>query len=318
MEIVFLEKGSLGSDIDLGYFSELGHVTFYEVTKPEQVPERIKDADVIIVNKLPMDETTLSGASHLKLVALTATGMNNIDFAYTGSRGILVKNVAGYSTSAVAQHTFALLFYVLHRLAYYDHYVKSGAYCENPGFSHFDEKFSELDGKTWGIVGLGAIGRRVAAIAEAFGCHVIYYSTSGRNTDQPYERVDFEELLKRSDVISLHAPLNPDTEGIMNREAFRKMKNSAIFLNLARGPIVKEADLAEALETGEIAGAGLDVLCAEPMREDNPLLRIQNSTKLIITPHIAWAPVETRARLLEEVYANIQAFFQGESRNRIV
>lgn len=159
MEIVFLEKGSLGSDIDLGYFSELGHVTFYEVTKPEQVPERIKDADVIIVNKLPMDETTLSGASHLKLVALTATGMNNIDFAYTGSRGILVKNVAGYSTSAVAQHTFALLFYVLHRLAYYDHYVKSGAYCENPGFSHFDEKFSELDGKTWGIVGLGAIGR---------------------------------------------------------------------------------------------------------------------------------------------------------------
>ena len=226
MEIVFLEKGSLGNDLDLSYFSELGHVTFYELTKPEEVPERIRDADVIIVNKIPMNEATLSGASHLKLVALTATGMNNIDFDYTNSHGIQVKNVAGYSTNAVAQHTFALLFYVLHRLAYYDNYVKSGAYCTNPGFSHFDEKFSELDGKTWGIVGMGAIGQRVASIAEAFGCHVIYYSTSGRNTDQPYERVDFEELLKRSDVISLHAPLNPDTEGIMNREAFRKMKKS--------------------------------------------------------------------------------------------
>ena len=178
MEIVFLEKGSLGNDLDLSYFSELGHVTFYELTKPEEVPERIRDAGVIIVNKIPMNEATLSGASHLKLVALTATGMNNIDFDYTNSHGIQVKNVAGYSTNAVAQHTFALLFYVLHRLAYYDNYVKSGAYCTNPGFSHFDEKFSELDGKTWGIVGMGAIGQRVASIAEAFGCHVIYYSLS--------------------------------------------------------------------------------------------------------------------------------------------
>lgn len=315
MEIVFLEKGSLGSDIDLGYFSELGHVTFYEVTKPEQVPERIKDADVIIVNKLPMDETTLSGASHLKLVALTATGMNNIDFAYTGSRGILVKNVAGYSTSAVAQHTFALLFYVLHRLAYYDHYVKSGAYCENPGFSHFDEKFLELDGKIWGIVGLGAIGRRVAAIAEAFGCHVIYYSTSGRNTDQPYERVDFEELLERSDVISLHAPLNPDTEGLMNREAFRKMKKSAFLVNVARGGLVVEQDLADALNEGEIAGAGLDVLCQEPMRPENPLFAIRDSRKLIITPHMAWAPVETRERLMRCVYKNIETCSCCQERN---
>ena len=145
MEIVFLEKGSLGNDLDLSYFSELGHVTFYELTKPEEVPERIRDADVIIVNKIPMNEATLSGASHLKLVALTATGMNNIDFDYTNSHGIQVKNVAGYSTNAVAQHTFALLFYVLHRLAYYDNYVKSGAYCPNPGFSHFDDNFSERE-----------------------------------------------------------------------------------------------------------------------------------------------------------------------------
>ena len=306
MKIVFLDDNSIGTDIDLSGFESLGEVVRYGSSKPEEVPERIRDADVIIVNKIPMNEATLSGASHLKLVALTATGMNNIDFDYTNSHGIQVKNVAGYSTNAVAQHTFALLFYVLHRLAYYDNYVKSGAYCTNPGFSHFDEKFSELDGKTWGIVGMGAIGQRVASIAEAFGCHVIYYSTSGRNTDQPYERVDFEELLKRSDVISLHAPLNPDTEGIMNREAFRKMKKSAILVNVARGGLVVEQDLADALKEGEIAGAGLDVLCQEPMRPENPLFAIKDSRKLIITPHMAWAPVETRERLMRCVYRNIE------------
>ena len=204
---------------------------------------------------------------------------------------------------------------MLHRLAYYDHYVKSGAYCENPGFSHFDEKFSELDGKTWGIVGLGAIGRRVAAIAEAFGCHVIYYSTSGRNTDQSYERVDFEELLERSDVISLHAPLNPDTEGLMNREAFRKMKKSAFLVNVARGGLVMEQDLADALNEGEIAGAGLDVLCQEPMRPENPLFAIRDSRKLIITPHMAWAPVETRERLMRCVYKNIETCSCCQERN---
>lgn len=306
MEIVFLEKGSLGDDIDLGYFSELGHVTFYDITLPEQVPERAKDADVIIVNKLPMNEATLSQASKLKMVALTATGTNNIDFAYTDSRGIQVRNVAGYSTNAVAQHTFALLFYVLHRLAYYDDYVKSGAYCENPGFSHFQERFAELDGKTWGIVGMGAIGRRVAAIASAFGCRVIYYSTSGKNTDQPYERVDFDELLAQSDVISLHAPLNSATEGLMNREAFQKMKSTAFLVNVARGGLVVEQDLADALTNHEIAGAALDVLSREPMLSDNPLYAIKDSRKLIITPHMAWAPVETRERLMRCVYKNIQ------------
>ena len=212
----------------------------------------------------------------------------------------------------MAQHTFALLFYVLHRLAYYDHYVKSGAYCENPGFSHFDEKFSELDGKTWGIVGLGAIGRRVAAIAEAFGCHVIYYSTSGRNTDQPYERVDFEEFLKRSDVISLHAPLNPDTEGIMNREAFRKMKKSAFLVNVARGGLVVEQDLADALNSGKVAFAGLDVVSTEPIRADNPLLTAKNC---IITPHMSWGSQGSRQRIMDCTVNNIRAFLNGTLEN---
>ena len=310
MKIVFLDDNSIGTDIDLSEFESLGEVVRYGSSKPEEVPERIRDADVIIVNKIPMNEATLSGASHLKLVALTATGMNNIDFDYTNSHGIQVKNVAGYSTNAVAQHTFALLFYVLHRLAYYDNYVKSGAYCTNPGFSHFDEKFSELDGKTWGIVGMGAIGQRVASIAEAFGCHVIYYSTSGNHTEDGYERVDFDTLLKTSDIVSVHAPLTEQTEQLMNAAAFSKMKNSAIFINVGRGPIVVEADLADALEQGEIAAAGLDVLSVEPMREDNPLRCIKDSEKLVITPHIAWAAVETRKRLMDIILQQVREFFE--------
>ena len=318
MKIVFLEAGTLGADMDFSPFEKLGEVVRYETSTGEETCGRVEDADVVIVNKINMNAQTLGRASHLKMIAITATGYNMIDQEYAKSRGIAVANVAGYSTDAVAQHTFALLFYVMHKLAYYDAYVKRGDYCSSDTFTHIQERFHELAGKEWGIIGMGAIGHKVAGIAEAFGCRVRYHSMSGSPRQEPYEQVDLDTLLRESDILSVHAPLTPATEGLFDREAFRKMKNSAIFLNLARGPIVKEADLAEALETGEIAGAGLDVLCAEPMREDNPLLRIQNSTKLIITPHIAWAPVETRARLLEEVYANIQAFFQGERRNRIV
>ena len=226
MKIVFLEADSLGEDMKLDHFFEIGEVVVYGKTTVEQVPERIAEADAVIVNKLPMNKETLSGAGFLKYIGLTATGVNNIDFDYTNKRGITVTNVAGYSTEVVAQHTFALLFYLLEKMPYYDNYVKSEKYVNDSMFTHFANHFHELGKMTWGIIGLGAIGKRVADLAKAFGCHVIYYSTSGRNTDQPYERVDFEELLKRSDVISLHAPLNPDTEGIMNREAFRKMRFS--------------------------------------------------------------------------------------------
>ncbi len=318
MEIVFLEKSSLGEDIDLSMFDKLGHVTKYDLSSIEETAERVENADVIIVNKIPMNEKTLSRAKNLKLIALTATGTNNIDKEYTKKQGIAVANVAGYSTEAVAQHTFALMFYLLHKMAYYDNFVKSGDYCRCPGFSHFEEKFFELEEKTWGIIGMGAIGRSVAKKAEAFGCRVIYYSTSGRNTDQPYEQVSFDEILRQSDILSIHAPLTPETECLMNKEAFQKMKNTAIMINVARGAIVQEADLAEALQKGEIAGAGLDVLSVEPMREENPLYAIKDSRKLMITPHIGWAPEETRCRLMREVYQNIEAFFQGVSRNRVV
>lgn len=306
MEIVMLEKGSLGDDLDLSYFEKLGTVRYYDATSQEEAPGRIGDADVVVVNKLLMNERTLKDAKKVRLIALTATGTNNIDFEYTQKRGIAVRNVAGYSTDAVAQHTFALLFYLLHRMSYYDNYVKSGAYSESKGFSHFAEKFFELPGKTWGIIGMGAIGQRVAALAAAFGCRVIYYSTSGKNELKTYERVDLDTLLKNSDIVSLHAPLNENTEGMICRETLDKMKRTAYLINVARGGLVVEQDLADALEEGRIKGAGLDVVTAEPIRKDNPLCKISDSRKLIITPHMAWAPVETRERLMRRVYANIK------------
>ena len=224
---------------------------------------------------------------------------------------------SGYSTNGVAQHTFALLFYILEKLNYYDNYVKSGEYARGTCFSHFGQNFFELDGKTWGIIGLGAIGNRVAQIAKAFGCHIICYSASGKKYNTEYEQVSLDELLSRSDILSVHAPLNGYTENLMTLEKFRKMKKSAIFLNLARGAIVNEPDLYTALTEGSIAGAGLDVLCKEPMDPENPLLKIQDSNKLIITPHIAWAAKETRFRVVDEVVKNIQRFQRDDRTNRV-
>lgn len=315
MKIVFLETKTLGEDVSLEAFEALGEVVRYELSDPEKNAERAKDADILVVNKIPMKEESLAQAEHLKLICLTATGTNNVDFAYVNQRGIAVTNVKGYSTQSVIQHTFALFFYLYEKLPYYDSFVKSGEYSRNDIFCHFDARFNELYGKTWGIIGLGEIGRGVAAIAKLFGCRVIYYSTSGKNDNADYERVDFDTLLKESDVVSIHAPLNDATLNLIDKEALAKMKKSAILLNLGRGPIVNQEALADALEQGIIAGAGLDVLTVEPMEQDNPLLRIQDSAKLLITPHIAWATVEARQRCADEVAENIRAFLKGEKRN---
>ena len=240
---------------------------------------------------------------------MTATGTNNLDKEYLAKRGIAWRNVAGYSTESVAQHTFAMLFYLLEKLRYYDDYVKTEKYVEDVSFTHFAKAFHELTGMTWGIVGLGNIGRRVADIAKMFGCRVIYYSTSGKNIQPGYDRVSFEELLTQSDIVSVHAPLDENTQGLMNQAAFTKMKKTAIFLNLGRGPIVVEQDLADALNEGEIAAAGLDVLSVEPMQAQNPLRSIKDSEKLLITPHIAWASVEARNRLMQIIVEQIKSFF---------
>ena len=308
MKIVFLDAKTIGDDIDLSAFEKLGEVVTYNFSTTEEALERTVDADVIVLNKVEINEHSIGKAKKLKLVCVTATGTNNLDKEYLKSRGIEWRNVAGYSTESVAQHTFAMLFYLWEKLAYYDQYVKSEKYVGDVMFTHFEKRFHELSGKTWGIIGLGNIGRRVADIAKAFGCRVIYYSTSGKNFQQGYERVEFDALLEQSDIVSVHAPLDKNTRGLMNREAFRKMKSSAVFLNLGRGPIVVEQDLADALETGEIAGAGLDVLSAEPMRKDNPLRKIKDSERLIITPHIGWASVEARTRLMEIICQQIADF----------
>ena len=309
MKLVFLDTKTIGEDIDLSAYDALGEVVKYGFSTLEEIPERVKDADVLIVNKIAINEQTIGNAKNLKLVCVTATGTNNLDKEYLKKRGIAWRNVAGYSTESVTQHTFALLFYLLEKIRYYDDYVKDEKYINDTVFTHFAEHFNEVNGKTWGIIGLGTIGRRVADIAKAFGARVIYYSASGSPAQEGYEQVDFETLLTTSDIVSVHAPLNEYTKDLMDREAFAKMKKTAIFLNLGRGPIVVEQDLYEALETGEIAAAGLDVLCEEPMSETNPLAKIKDSKKLIITPHIAWASVEARNRLMQIIVGQIREFF---------
>ena len=308
MNIVFLDADTIGKDIDLTVFEKFGNVTIYGFSTQEEMRERVIDADILILNKMLANSYTLEKASHLKLICVTATGTNNLDKEYLQQRGIAWRNVAGYSTECVTQHTFAMLFYLLEKLPNYDNYVKSEAYINNTTFTHFNNIFHEIHGMTWGIIGLGAIGQRVAQIASMFGCRVIYYSTTGKNNQPDYTRVSFEELLAQSDIISVHAPLTEQTEGLMNRAAFQQMKQSAIFLNLGRGPIVAEQDLADALQAGELAAAGLDVLSVEPMCADHPLKSIKDSGKLLITPHIAWAGAETRRRLMDIIQDQIAAF----------
>lgn len=317
MKIVFMEAQSLGDDMDLSRFRQLGEVEIYERDTPAENATRIQDADVVVMNKIRMDEAILKDARQLKLICVTATGTDCVDLAYAASRGIAVSNVVAYSTESVVQHTFALLFYLWERSRFYDDYVKSGQYSRQKGFGCFQEKFHELAGKTWGIVGMGNIGRRVAQVASCFGCQVIYYSTTGVERQEEFVRVGWETLLRESDVISIHAPLNNVTQELIDADALRQMKKTAVLLNLGRGGIVRDEDLVEALETGEIAAAGLDVLNGEPIQLDNPLNRIQDSRKLYITPHIVWATVESRTRCVQEVYENIRSFQTGVVRNAV-
>ena len=307
MNIVFLDRKSIGDDLDLSEFETLGNVIMYDFSTPREARERTKDADIIVLNKTPINEETIGLADRLRLVCVTATGTNNLDKEYLAERGIEWRNVAGYSTESVAQHTFALLFYIWEHLRYYDDYVKDGSYAGDKLFTHFAQNFHELSGKTWGIIGLGAIGRKVAEIAEAFGCKVQYYSTSGRNNTIDYKRVGFGELLGTSDIVSIHAPLNEQTEGLIDAAALKQMKKTAVLINVGRGPIIVEKDLAEALENGTITAAGLDVLSVEPMSKDSPFFGVKDS-RLFITPHIAWASVEARERLMKIIAGQIREF----------
>ena len=314
--IVILDGQTLGN-LDFDALKEFGNVVNYDTTKPEEVIERIKDAHIVLTNKVVLNENNLKEAKNLELICETATGFNNIDIVYAKNNNIAVTNVAGYSTNTVAQHTFATVLSLYDKLAYYDDFVKSGEYAKSGLFTNVTNPFYELEGKTWGIIGLGAIGRRVAKIAEAFGVNVIYYSTSGKNSNSEYKRVEFEELLETSDIISIHAPLNDDTKGLINYEALKKMKKNSILVNMGRGPIVVEKDIAKAIDEELISGAALDVFEVEPIALDNPLISVKNKDRLVLTPHIAWASVEARNRLFKEVINNIKAFYNGEIRGRV-
>lgn len=308
MEIVFLDTKTVGDVPNLNDLKEFGDVTFYKTTSPDQIAERIRDANIVITNKVVLNRELIEGVGNLKLICVAATGMNNIDRDAADEAGIPVKNVSGYSSNSVAQTTFAMILHLVQKISQFDEFVKSGDYSRHDIFTNQEITYSEIHGKQFGIIGLGNIGSKVASIAEAFGADVVYYSTSGRNLDQPYPHMKLDTLLKTSNFVSIHAPLNENTEGLIGYEELKLMKKSAILVNAGRGGIVNEADLAKALDEDEIGGAALDVFNHEPMEKENPLLTIKNKHKLVMTPHIAWASIEARTELIDGVKQNIEEF----------
>ena len=307
MKLVFLDAKTLGDDISLDRFKEFGEVEVYPSTSPSQTLKRAIDADVAITNKVVIDRAIMK-KSNLKLICVAATGMNNIDLESAKELEIEVKNVAGYSTTSVVQLTFALALSLINNISYFDNYSKSkDGWQRSDVFTHFTPTFFDISGKTWGIIGLGTIGSEVAKVASAFGANIIYYSTSGKNQNNNYKRVGLEELLKTSDIISIHAPLNSDTKNLINSTNLPLLKDNVILLNLGRGGIINEKDLAYFMDKSDIK-VGLDVLESEPIKSDNPLLNIKNKNNLLLTPHLAWASVESRKRLVEGIYQNIKDF----------
>lgn len=318
MKIVVLDRTSVGEDVSVEAMRRYGDVVFYNSTPDDRVAERVADADIVVANKNPINETSLRSAKKVKLICQFATGYDNVDIAYCKSRGIRVVNVRNYSTAAVVQHTVAMALSVLENLPYYDEYVKSGAYSAQERFAHFAKTYYELDQKTWGIVGMGNIGRRVARAAQALGCQVIFYSASGKSDCTEFERVEFHELLSRSDILSLHCPLSDRTRHLMDADAFRRMKPSAILINVARGAVVDADALYEALCSRQIRGAGIDVFEGEPVKAEEKLLTLKDTGMLQLSPHMAWASIEARTRCVTETCKNIEAFLKGEERNVVV
>lgn len=298
----------MGNTPNLKVFETLGEFTAYQVTSPPQTIERLKNADVAILCKVVIGKREMDQLPNLKLICVAATGTNNIDLDYAKSKGIEVKNVAAYSTNSVAQATFSMVLALLNNVQYFDSYVKSGDYAANDMFTHIGRTVTELNGKTYGVIGLGSIGKKVAEIAKSFGCNIIYYSTSGKNDNSEYQQVTLEQLLKTSDVVSIHCPLNDSTRNLITYERLSLMKPSAIIINMARGGIVDESALAKALDEDKIAGAGTDVYSIEPVTLDNPLLNIKNKEKIILSPHSAWTSVEARTLLIERIAENIREF----------
>lgn len=306
MKIVILDRATLGFDIDMSIFETLGEVESFDVTNETQTINRVKNADIVITNKVVISKEVMDN-SNLKLICISATGTNNVDLEYAKQKNIQVKNVAGYSSSSVVQLAFSMIFQIVQKLDYYKKYVDEGNWQKSQIFTHIDKTFFELDGKKVGIIGLGDIGRNFAKKAKAFDCEVMYFSTSGKNSNSEYKQVSLDELLSTSDIISIHCPLNENTKDLLNYENMKNIKDGAILLNLGRGGIINEADLAKIIDEKEIY-CGIDVVAVEPILEDNPLLKVKNKNRLLLTPHIGWASIEARTRLVKMVAENIKEF----------
>lgn len=314
MKIVVLDSATLGADIDLSPLAAHGELTVYQSTAPDEVAARLADADVAVLNKIKINKTTLPCPVALKLICVTATGFDNIDLGFCRERGIAVSNVVGYSTQSVAQVTLGMALSLFLHLPAYREQVAGGAYTEGGVANSLVPVYHELAGKTWGVVGLGHIGRRVAELAHAFGCRVIAFK---RTPDPDFECCSLEQLCRESDIISVHLPLSPSTRGILSAREISLMKRDAILINVARGAVVDEAALASAVKEKRIGGIGIDVYSAEPLAVDHPLYELRHLDNVLLTPHMAWGAKEARDRCITEIAQNIAAFLAKEPRNRV-
>ena len=315
MRIVILDAATLGADIDLSPIGTQGDVTVYSATAESEIAARVADAEVIVVNKLKMNERTLNGARFLKLICVTATGYDNVDTAYCRARGIALCNVPAYSTESVAEVTLAMALSLSTGLFAYRRYVADGRYTASGVANSLVPVYHELSTLTWGVVGGGGIGRRVARMARALGCRVLMCR---RAEESEFEAVELDTLCREADIISLHVPLTDATRGMISAERIAKMKQGAILINVARGAVTDEAALAAAVESGRLGGLGIDVFSREPLASDSPLCRILERDNVCLTPHMAWGAAEARARCVAIIAANIAAFFKGAPQNRVV
>lgn len=309
--LVVLDAATIGENSIFDSFKTFGNLRVYATTTHDERLQHICNASIIITNKVIIDKEIMDACPNIKLICLTATGMNNVDLAYAKEKGITVKNVAGYSTESVVQHTFAILLALLQHTAYYSNFVSSKKYSRQNLFTHIGPGYMELNGRTWGIIGLGTIGRRVAEVASAFGCKVIYYSTSGNNHATDYQEVSLQELLQTADVISIHSPLNEQTRNLIGIDQLKQMKKSAYIVNVGRGGIINENALAEALQNDCISGAAIDVMQKEPLPIDSPLLNEKIQDKILITPHVAWVSDKALKSLMKLTYENVSNFVKS-------
>ena len=314
LNIVMLDTATLGSDIEYSCFEQIGKVTAFDKTEPEKVSENIKNADVVIVNKIKLNRENLCDAKNLKLICVTATGYDNIDTAYCRDNNIGVCNVEGYSSESVAQVTMAMALSLLNNITLFDRFVKCGDYTKSGTQNRVEPVFHELSTLTWGVIGLGNIGKKTADMAKALGFSVLAHK---RTFESGYNCVELSELLEKSDVISVHVPLTDSTRAMIGEKEITKMKRTAVLINVARGAVVDENALTNAILENRLGGLGIDVYDGEPLSQNSPYNKLTGLDNVILTPHMAWAAYESRMRCMSEIALNIKAFLNGERRNRV-